>query len=239
MDYIENYRCDRTGPNCRRSDDLDMIGDIMDDYRNDYDGADDLDVMYTLDTYIEDFCSKNRINPGEMKTSQFTSALLYIYRTLYKPAVSQVNNRTCVLDYETEDGLNELCRVADAYIFIALKYNKMPTSYGFQCLTGVTMDTLTRWYNGGQLLRNSGNITKLRYDLSKRIFECSREYVRGALADTNIGLITLANNDSMIGLEYNKHQLQQAAELLPSESAALIASRRRLLSTDKAPEKPL
>lgn len=205
--------------------------------------ADNWDITNELETYIQEFCSLNNINPDDMKNPQFNGALMYIYRKRYKPAAGQWNNRACIFDYETTDGLENLCRLADGYIALALRYNKMVSLYGFQCLSGVTVGTLQRWHDGGNgRLRNEGNrgnITKLRYFLSKSLVDGSREYVRAALADTNIGLITLANNDSTIGLEYNRAQMQAAAELLPSENARLIAERRHLLGDSGMPEKPL
>lgn len=207
-------------------------------------GAGDLDIMDQLDSYIEEFCSINGINPGDMKNPQFNGALLYIYRNRYKPDRGQWNNRACIFDYETETGLTELCRLAEGYIALALKYNKMVTLYGFQCLTGVRVSTMQRWSDADSTGRlktggNGGNITKLRSNLVKSLVDGSREYVRAALADTNIGLITLANNDKSIGLEYNRQQLADAAELLPSESARIIAERRHLLGGDTMPKKPV
>lgn len=207
-------------------------------------GSGDLDIIDELDSYLEEFCSINGINPGDMKNPQFNGALLYIYRLKFKPARGQWNNRGCIFDYETEDGLTALCRLADGYIALALKYNKMVTLYGFQCLSGVNVATLQRWSDADSTGRlktggNGGNITKLRCFLVKSLLDGSREYVRAALADTNIGLITLANNDKSIGLEYNRQQLAAAAELLPSENARIIAERRHLLGGDTMPQKPV
>lgn len=202
-------------------------------------GAGDLDILNKIDAYILDFCGVNGIAPEDMKAAQFTAALLYVYRNMFKPETTQRNNRACIYDYETEDGLRALCQIADDYIAIALKYNKMVTPYGFQCMTGVYKETLERWFDAGLNARNAGNITKLRYFLSKSIFDGSREFVRAALSDTNIGLITLANNDKSIGLEYNRQQLAAAAELLPSENARMIAERRHLLGGDTMPKKPV
>lgn len=203
-----------------------------------------LDIIDELDSYIEEFCSINGIQPGEMKNPQFNGALLYIYRNRYKPDCGQWNNRACIFDYETENGLMQLCHLADGYIALALKYNKMVSLYGFQCLSGVRVTTLQRWADSDSVGRlktggNGGNITKLRLFLVKSLVDGSREYVRAALADTNIGLITLANNDRTIGLEYNRQQLAAAAELLPSENARIIAERRRLLGGDIMPKKPV
>ena len=207
-------------------------------------GAGDMDIINELDSYLEEFCNINGINPGDMKNPQFNGALLYIYRLKFKPDRGQWNNRACIFDYETETGLTELCRLADGYIALALKYNKMVSLYGFQCLTGVRVSTMQRWADSNNVgrLKTGGNgehITKLRSYLVKSIIDGSREYVRSALADTNIGLITLANNDKTIGLEYNRQQLADAAERLPSENARIIAERRHLLGGDTMPKKPV
>ena len=207
-------------------------------------GTGDMDIINELDSYLEEFCRINGINPGDMKNPQFNGALLYIYRLKFKPDRGQWNNRACIFDYETETGLMQLCRLADGYIALALKYNKMISLYGFQCLSGVRVTTLQRWYDSDSTGRlktggNGGNITKLRSNLVKSLVDGSREYVRAALADTNIGLITLANNDKSIGLEYNRQQLAAAAELLPSENARIIAERRNLLGGDTMPKKPV
>lgn len=53
--------------------------------------------------------------------------------------------------------------------------------------------------------------TSIYKDIYKKITTAQRQYYRGALSDSPVGQITLANNDTEIGLQYSKEMINTAS----------------------------
>ena len=116
-----------------------------------------------IDMYFKMFCDENEIE--DMKNepqSTFYAAMMYIYKHCFKGTdrlrlkgafpgynnnnynnqYSNLNNSNCnAYNYEY---LND---IADFYIYMCYKYNKICTISGFSKLTGISDNTISDWGN--------------------------------------------------------------------------------------------
>lgn len=92
------------------------------------------------------------------------------------------------------------------YIDLCFEYNIIPCQYGFYRLTGITRDTLNKWDNGESRAGSDEGASLTHSDIVKKIKLAYQEFYKDNLTDAPVGQITIANNDSDLGLMYGKGQ---------------------------------
>ena len=140
-----------------------------------------------------------------IKQTKFNAAWKYIYNRLFKPDINTVryNNKNSKLDY---NDINELNNICDIYIDLCFEYNVIPCQYGFYRLTGITRDTLNRWEKGSSRGNIDEGASSPHSDIVEKINKAYQEFYKDNLTDTPVGQITIANNDTDLGLMYSRGQ---------------------------------
>lgn len=136
-----------------------------------------------IDLYFNEFCSKEKIdNMSEAPQSIFYAALIYAYNHTFKGTnrlklkgklqgynnnnynnqYSNINNSNCnSYNYEY------LNYIADYYIYMCYKYNKICTISGYCKLTGINETVIYDWANEKRALKLSTSGHDLWEKLSK------------------------------------------------------------------------
>lgn len=143
-----------------------------------------------IDLYFNEFCDKEKIDSmTEAPQSIFYAALIYVYNNIFKGTnrlklkgklqgynnnnynnqYSNINNSNCnSYNYEY------LNYIADYYIYMCYKYNKVCTISGYCKLTGIREDIVYNWGNESRTPRLSTSANNLYQKLSKD-YEASGE----------------------------------------------------------------
>lgn len=165
-----------------------------------------------------------------IKQTKFNAAWKYIYNRLFKPDINTVryNNKNSKIDYSNIEELNNIC---DIYIDLCFEYNIIPCQYGFYRLTGITRDTLNKWDNGESRSGRDEGASLTHSDIVKKIKAAYQEFYKDNLTDAPVGQITIANNDTDLGLMYSKGQqpllVNVNAPALSQEDIRQIADQAR------------
>lgn len=136
-----------------------------------------------IELYFNEFCKKEKIeNMAEAPQSIFYAALIYVHRHIFKDTnrlklkgklqgynnnnynnqYSNINNSNCnSYNYEY------LNYIADYYIYMCYKYNKICTISGFCKLTGINEITVYDWANEKRTPKLSTSAHDLWEKLSK------------------------------------------------------------------------
>ena len=137
----------------------------------------------------------------------------YIYKNLFKPSHTMINNQKSLVDYNDTELLTVL---ANKFIDLCLRFNKSLGLLSFGYMVGCDYSTLMNWLNNKES-------NPVRFDILKSIQEQHKLIHIGLLNETPVGALATANNDSETGLEWSKNQAQQITNntvyLLPSERA--------------------
>ena len=135
----------------------------------------------------------------------------YIYKNLFKPSHTMINNQKSLVDYNDTELLTVL---ANKFIDLCLRFNKSLGLLSFGYMVGCDYSTLMNWLNNKES-------NPVRFDILKSIQEQHKLIHIGLLNETPVGALATANNDSETGLEWSKNQAQQITNntvyLLPSE----------------------
>lgn len=156
--------------------------------------------------FLEYFADRGiDLKNDNVKQTKFNAAWKYIYNHLFKPDINTVryNNKNSKIDYSNIEELNNIC---DIYIDLCFEYNIIPCQYGFYRLTGITRDTLNKWDNGDSRGGSDEGASFTHSDIVKKIKAAYQEFYKDNLTDTPVGQITIANNDTDLGLMYSKGQ---------------------------------
>ena len=171
---------------------------------------------------------------------QFTECFKDVYKAIFQPPenITLPNNRRSLLDYSNAE---EVAQATEAYISICRMYGIMPTAEAYCTMTGIGKDAFYKWLNGTARNNLDENVTLSHKEIAKSIRQAAQEYVRGALATDRTGILAIANNDSFVGLEWEKKKIQDAAEVLTPQIAAQDIAQRlaaRTAGSLEAPKKP-
>lgn len=143
-----------------------------------------------IDLYFNEFCNKEKIeNMTEASQSIFYAALIYVYNHIFKGTnrlklkgklqgynnnnynnqYSNINNSNCnSYNYEY------LNYIADYYIYMCYKYNKVCTVSGYCKLTGIREDVVCNWGSESRTPQLSASANNLYQKLAKD-YEASGE----------------------------------------------------------------
>lgn len=137
-----------------------------------------------IETYLQD----NNIDRTKLTNNNMVAVSMDIYESVFCNHTDRTTPTNpqpkCNIPY-TVYNINTLLEI---YKAILIKYNCIPSLFGFSILTGIQEETTKRYVTPAGL-----EMTNLR-----------RELLRNLLADDKTGRIVLANNDSSFGLEYEK-----------------------------------
>lgn len=151
------------------ADIVDLKHDILDDIEN-----------YIITTFGVD-------NPCNIYQSQFNIALMYI-RDKYISMLDIKSNN--VFDGYSYNKLDELVKVYSIYIALCQKYNKHICQYGFECISGISQDTLERWLVDKKASRT-------HKDIAKNIKRLDEETLADFITDGKrnpVGVLAVLNN---------------------------------------------
>lgn len=138
-----------------------------------------------IELYFNEFCSKEKIDSmAEAPQSLFYAALIYVYNNTFKGTnrlklkgklqgynnnyynnqYANINNSNCnSYNYEY------LNYIADYYIFMCYKYNKICTISGYCKLTGINETVIYDWANE----KRASKLSTSAYDLWEKL---SKDY---------------------------------------------------------------
>lgn len=140
---------------------------------------------------INDLCKRyiDKLYPDEKKiTNNHLLAIMpHIYESLFKPDHNLPNNQKCNIPYN-EFNISTLYRI---YIQLYNDYLCMPSMYSFSRLTGIDESCIDKYVTGARF----------------EIVNNRREFITGKLTETPIGVTVLANNESSVGLMYNRQNM--------------------------------
>ena len=131
------------------------------------------------------------IDLSRITTNQLKSLLRICYHSIYEPKTRKYCNYACDIPYTTEN----IQALINVYIEICERFCCFPSLVGFERYTGITDESLKKYVTSAGLA-----ILKQRMD-----------YVQNAMANTPVGLIALANNDTSVGLMYNRQNMVENA----------------------------
>lgn len=123
-------------------------------------------------------------NPDKITANHLNAIFNHIRQDIFENKKPCKHNRKCNIEY-TENNIQTLL---DIYTTICKDFVCMPSLYGFSQLTGIQEDTVKSIVTSSDL----------------EILNSRREYIRNKLSDNNLGITVLANNDTSIGLMYNR-----------------------------------
>lgn len=136
---------------------------------------------------IERAASERGLDINKITTIQLKPLLRACYNSLFKPTKNTFNNYKCNVIYN-EKNISDLL---DVYLSICEFYNCIPSLFNFERFTGIAEDTTQKY------------VTQSRLELIKS----RKAFIQDKLTESNIGVITLANNDQDSGLMYNRQNM--------------------------------
>jgi hypothetical protein len=143
------------------------------------------DILEDIESYIIN--TFNTDNPCNIYQSQFNIALMYI-RDKYISMLDIKSNN--VFDGYSYNKLDELVKVYSIYIALCQKYNKHICQYGFECISGISQDTLERWLVDKKASRT-------HKDIAKNIKRLDEETLADFITDGRrnpVGVLAVLNN---------------------------------------------
>lgn len=185
-----------------------------------------------IDLYFNEFCNKEKIdNMTEAPQSIFYAALIYVYNHTFKNTnrlklkgrLQGYNNNYYSNQYRNINNSNcnsynyeYLNYIADYYIFLCYKYNKICTVSGYCKLTGIREDVVYNWGSESRTPQLSTSAYNLHQKLSKD-YESSGE-ARLWSSKNPIGHLAAMNhhfnwNLPGVSRETNQRQALTAADI--------------------------
>ena len=172
---------------------------------------------------IDSYCSKYGIDiynykvRSTIKHNTILNIFSEIYINIYKPPYSLYNNQGSILQYDNIDDLAAACY---EFIDICSFFNVAQGIYGFQRMTGIDDETLTRWeLTAGAV--DQDETSRRRYDVLKAVRKYNKNALINLLKDSPVGALAVANNDTETGLQWAKNQqaitTQNNVYYIPSE----------------------
>lgn len=170
-----------------------------------------------IDNCIESFLDELGIDRDyksitSIKHSTVNYMLSYIYKHLFKPNKTMINNQKSIIDYNDVDLLQVL---ADKFIDICQRFNKSLGLMSFSYMIGVSYSTIALW------LQNDEKSNPARLRVLKSVQESHKAQHIALLNESPVGALAVANNDTETGLEWSTKQAltaqNNAVFLIPSE----------------------
>lgn len=169
-----------------------------------------------IDDCINQFLANNGIDTDyksitSVKHSTVNYMLSYIYKSLFKPNKTLINNQKSLVNYNDSD-LMEILAVK--FIEICQRFNKSLGLMSFCYMIGCDYSSIFKWLQDEKL-------NPVRFKALKYIQESHKAQQIALLNDSPVGALAVANNDVETGLEWSTKQLTLAANnpvfLIPSE----------------------
>lgn len=189
--------------------DINTVSDNIDKCVNDF------FAQYNLDIY-------NIADIKSVSHNMLNLCFKYIYKSLFKPSTTLVNNQKSLVDY---DNLDLMALLADKFIEICQHFNKSLGLMSFGFMLGCNYKTIYNWLN-------DGGSNPQRLQILKNIQECHKVAQINLLNDSQVGALAVANNDVETGLEWAK----QTAALQASNTVYILPSERVDRMRLQAPE---
>ena len=140
----------------------------------------------TLDI-ISRQATQDNIDLSRITSNQLRACFRSCYYALFKPDNTSFNNYSCNIPY-SEKNINILFNI---YIEVCERFSCIPSLYGFSRYSGIDEDTTQKYVTGA------------RFEMVKS----RKDYIQNSMSNSQVGVITLANNDSDSGLMYNRQNL--------------------------------
>jgi len=143
------------------------------------------DIEADIDNYI--ITTFGVDNPSSIYQSQFNIALMYIKDKYIHLLDIKDNN---IFDGYSYNNTRELISIYNIYVYLCQKYNKHICQYGFECLSGISQDTLERWLTDKKASRT-------HKDIAKNIKRLDEETLADFITDGRrnpVGVLAVLNN---------------------------------------------
>lgn len=122
-------------------------------------------------------------NPDKLTGNHLNAIFRHIYKDIFSHNCNQGHNEKCNVPYSHIN----ISILYNIYTTICNDYICMPSLYGFSLLTGI-----------------DENKVKEVTSITSENINNRREFVRNKLAENNLGITVLANNDPSVGLLYTR-----------------------------------
>lgn len=150
---------------------------------------------------IEHFNYESEASKGKINTNHANAINQYIAKRLFiidPTNHTQGSPQTLLL---IDDTNQLLLRALHKYLAICSQYDILPSTQGFSLFSGISRQLIYNISNGISA-DSDGLLTRVNIDIVKMIKDYSQNQLIGALYQTTIGQVTLANNERSIGLNY-------------------------------------
>lgn len=157
------------------------------------------DIPTDIDIYIKNLYGVD--DSSSISQGQFNVAMMDI-RDRYISNMDFLTHDGLEYKYKSDGVLKELC---DIYIRLCQQFKKHVCSYGFECLTGVSSDTLERWYHDKKASREKAEI-------AKKILHLDEETLADFLTDGKrnpVGVLAVLNNRHGWSSQRVTHETEQ------------------------------
>lgn len=122
---------------------------------------------------------------NKLTSNHLNAIFAHIQEDIFKPHNKPYKTASnCNIPY-SQTNIEILLNI---YTTICRDYVCIPSLYGFSLFTGIQEDTIKQYVTAS----------------SMEILNARKEYIRNKLADNNLGVTVLANNDTSIGLLYTR-----------------------------------
>lgn len=148
---------------------------------------------------IERFNYESEASKGKINTNHANAINQYIAKKLFLVNNTNPANPNSLLLLDDTNQL--LLRALHKYLAICSQYDILPSSQGFALFSGISRQVIYNLSNGISV-GNDEVLTRVPVDIVKMIKDYSQNQLIGALYQTTIGQVTLANNERSIGLNY-------------------------------------
>ena len=148
---------------------------------------------------------------AKIKHNTFEAALIHVYKTLFKPDTTQINNQLSLLPYNDNNIFNKLI---DIYINLCTMCDKSNGYEGFCTLTGYSSRKIQYW--------KEDELNPERMRALEKLQKNRQHLLINRLQDNIVGAVAVANNAEEVGLMWAQKSTPQIQNntvyLMPGES---------------------
>ena len=135
-------------------------------------------------------------NTRKLNGNNANALLRAVYKQVFKPSKTQINNQTSNITYN----IDNIAILLDIYVDLCQQYNILPSIYGLCRLIGMDDQTLIKY--DGQVL-----VSGERFSIGKILTDARQTSVLNELYTNNLGVTVLANNETTVNLCYNRQNM--------------------------------
>lgn len=154
----------------------------------------------------------------QIPNSTYEAAFMYVANNMFQKTNNvflRGDGEEITLDIRSPEQINQ---VLDVFEQITKSYDFIAFDFFFMHMIKIDENTLNGWMNE---TREDQELNRRFKEIWKRVRFIGQQQVKNKLGNDKIGVVTLANNDAQIGLEYNQKRQVEAVETRAKIAAEL------------------